>query len=79
MATRSAPPTLITRGSRVATLFAVVALAATFVVLSPGARASAATASCLPHQVSVTNTVSSRPGGTTAQLVFTAYVGPNCL
>lgn len=79
MTTRSAPPALITRGSRVTTLFAVVALAATLVTLSPGPRAGAASAACLPHRVSVANSVSSRPGGTTAQLVFTAHAAPSCL
>ena len=61
-------------------LLAVAALAASLVVLSPGSRASAAVpTACLPNRVSVTNTVSSRPGGTTAQLVFTSRSAPNCL
>ena len=80
MTTRSAPPTLITRGSRITALLAVAALAASLVVLSPGSRASAAVpTACLPNRVTVANTVSSRPGGTTAQLVFTSHAAPTCL
>ena len=79
MTTRTASPTLITRGSRITALVAVASLAASLVVLSPSSRASAAATACLPNRVAVTNTVSSRPGGTTAQLVFTAHSAPNCL
>ena len=79
MTTRTAPLTLIARGSRFTALLAVAALAASLVVFSPSSRAGAAANACLPSRVAVTNTVSSRPGGTTAQLVFTAHSSPNCL
>ncbi|HSN01966.1 MAG TPA: DUF4232 domain-containing protein [Acidimicrobiales bacterium] len=80
MTTRTAPLTLVTHRSRITALLAVAALAASLVVLSPGSRASAAVpTACLPSRVAVTNTVSSRPGGTTAQLVFTSRSAPSCL
>jgi hypothetical protein len=80
MTTRIAAPTLITRGSRITALLAVAALVAALAVLSPASHAGAAVpTACLPSRVAVTNTVSSRPGGTTAQLVFTAHSSPNCL
>ncbi len=80
MTTRTAPPILITRGSRITALLAVAALAASLVVLSPGSRAGAAApAACLPSRVSVTNSISGRPGGITAQLVFTSHAAPSCL
>ena len=63
-----------------AALAALVMFVTGLVTLSPGARASAAaTPACLAGHVNATSSLSSRPGGTTAQLVFSSTASPSCL
>ena len=58
---------------------ATAALALGLVVMSPGPRAQGATVpACLAGHVTTASSVSSRPGGTTAQLVFSATSSPSC-
>ncbi len=75
MSTHTMPRHLTHRASRAVAAFALLGGLMTIATSAP---AAAVTGACLPGQVGATATVSSLPGGTTAQLVMTSQAFPNC-
>ncbi len=66
-------------GRRGTGVIMALSLLAGLVTTISATSAGAVTGACLPGQVSAVASVSSRPGGTTAQLVMTSRQFPHCL